>query len=71
VGSDGELTSAPLGRQSIEGSAMAMGALVLGGVPVAVWTLYFFLCFALDARRERDWEKGWTAVEPIWGTRLQ
>jgi hypothetical protein len=71
VGSDGELTSAPLRRQSIEGSAMAMGALVLGGVPVAVWTLYFFLCFALDVRRERDWEKGWAAVEPVWGTRLQ
>jgi hypothetical protein len=71
VGGDGDLTSAPLRRQSIQGSAMAMGALVLGGEPVAVWTLYFFLCFALDARRERDWEKGWAAVEPVWGTRLQ
>ena len=71
VGGDGELTNAPLRRQSIQGSAMALGALVLGGVPVAVWTLYFFLCFALDARRERDWEKGWAAVEPVWGTRLQ
>jgi hypothetical protein len=71
VGSDGELTTAPLRRESIQGSAMAVGALVLGGVPVAVWTLYFFLCFALDARRERDWETGWAAVEPVWGTSLQ
>ena len=71
VGSDGDLTIAPLPRQNIEGSAMAMGALVLGGVPIAVWTFYFFLCFALDARRERDWEKGWATVEPVWGTRLQ
>ena len=47
------------------------GALVLGGVPVAVWTLYFFLCFALDGRRERAWETGWAAVEPVWGTSLQ
>ena len=70
VSGDGELTSAPLPRQSIQGSAMAMGVLVLGGVPVAVWTLYFFLCFALDARRERDWERGWAAVEPVWVTRL-
>jgi hypothetical protein len=70
VGSDGELTTAPLRRASIEGSAMAMGALVLGGVPVAVSTLYFFVCFALDARRERRWEKGWAAVEPVWGSRL-
>ena len=71
VGSDGELTTAPLRPQSIQGSAMAMGALVLVGVPAAVSTLYFFLCFALDARRERDWEKGWAAVEPVWGTSLQ
>ena len=71
VGSDGELTGAPLRRQGIEGSAMAMGALVVAGVPLAVWTLYFFLCFALDARREHDWEKGWAAVEPVWKTSLQ
>ena len=71
VGPEGALTTAPLRRQSVQGSAMAMGALVLAGVPVAVWTLYFFLCFALDARRERDWEKGWAMVEPVWGTRLQ
>jgi len=71
VGRDGELTTAPLRRESIQGSAMAVGALVLGGVPTAVWTLYFFLSFALDARRERDWEKGWAAVEPVWGTSLQ
>lgn len=70
VGSDGELTTAPLDPASIQGSAMAVGALVLAGVPVPVWTLYFFLCFALDARRERAWEKGWAAVEPVWGTRL-
>ena len=71
VASDGELTGAPLRREGIEGSAMAVGALVVAGVPVAVWTLYFFLCFALDARRERDWEKGWAAVEPVWKTSLQ
>ena len=70
VGGDGELATAPLPPQSIQGSAMAVGALVLVGVPVTAWTLYFFLCFALDARRERAWEKGWAAVEPIWGTRL-
>ena len=70
VGSDGELATPPLPAQSIQGSAMAVGALVLVGVPVTVWTLYFFLCFALDAGRERAWEKGWAAVEPIWGTRL-
>ena len=71
VGSNGELTTAPLRRQSIQGTAMAVGALVLGGVPVTAWTLYFFLCFGLDARRERRWEMGWAAVEPIWATRLQ
>ena len=67
----GNLTRAPLTRQSIEGSAMATGAVVLGGVPLAAWILYFFLCFGLDARRDRGWEEDWAAVDRERGTSLQ
>jgi hypothetical protein len=68
---DGTLTTAPLDPRSIQGSATAMGALALGGIPVLAWALYAGVSAALDAQRERRWAQGWAAVEPVWATRLR
>ncbi|MBB3084498.1 Rv1733c family protein [Geodermatophilus sabuli] len=67
---DGHVTSPPMDRSRIDGSAMGVGAVFLLGVPLATWTLYVVLCAALDAHRQRRWAQGWAAVEPEWGTRL-
>jgi hypothetical protein len=66
----GELTGAPTDPASLPGSAAAVAALPLVGVPLAAWTLYAFLCFALDAQRDRRWSQDWAAVEPEWKSRL-
>jgi hypothetical protein len=68
---DGDLTRAPLDRAAVRTSALAVGLLPLVGVPLATWTLYAALCFALDTRRERRWEEEWAAVEPEWNSRLR
>jgi hypothetical protein len=66
----GDLTRAPLDPAGIPRSAVVMGLLPLFGVPLAAWTLYAALCFFLDARRERRWERDWATVEPDWNSRL-
>ena len=70
VDREGNLTRAPFDRDAIPMSAYVMGALPLVGVPLVAWTLYVVLCFALDAARERRWERDWAAVEPDWHSRL-
>jgi hypothetical protein len=70
VDREGNLTRAPLDRAGIPASAAAMGALPLIGVPLVTWTLYAFLCVALDAHRARRWAEDWAAVEPEWNSRL-
>jgi hypothetical protein len=70
VDREGNVTRAPLDRAGIPASAAAMGALPLVGVPVLTWTLYAFLCVALNAHRERRWAEDWAAVEPEWNSRL-
>lgn len=67
---EGHITRAPMDRGRIDGSARAVGALFLLGVPLVTWTLYALLCAALDAHRERRWAQGWAAVEPDWATRM-
>src|SRR3712207_1906508 len=54
---EGHLTRAPMDRSRIDGSARAIGALFLFGVPLVTWTLYALLCAALDAHRERSEER--------------
>lgn len=68
VDRDGHLVQAPLDRSGIARSATAVGVLALVGVPLATWTLYAVLCFVLDNRRERRWERDWAVVEPEWST---
>jgi hypothetical protein len=70
VDREGDLTRAPLDRAAVRTSALAAGLLPLVGVPLATWTLYAALCFALDSRRERRWEEEWATVEPEWNSRL-
>jgi hypothetical protein len=70
VDRDGDVTRAPLDPAGISGTAVAFGLLPLIGVPLAAWTLYAVLCFALDAHRERRWGEDWAAVEPVWNSRL-
>jgi hypothetical protein len=67
---EGALTRAPLTPAGAASSAAVTGALPLFGVPLATWTLYAILCFALDAHRERRWAEDWAAVEPRWNSRL-
>jgi hypothetical protein len=64
------LTRPPLDPVDIPGTATAMALVPLLGVPVAAWACYAVLCAALDARRDRRWTEGWTAVEPDWGAQL-
>jgi hypothetical protein len=70
VDREGDVTRAPLDPAGIRGTSVAFGLLPLIGVPLAAWTLYAALCFALDARRERRWGEDWAAVEPVWNSRL-
>jgi hypothetical protein len=70
VDREGDLTGPPLDRSGVDGTAAAMGALPLIGVPVAAWALYAGLACWLDAHRERRWAEGWAAVEPDWHSRL-
>jgi hypothetical protein len=70
VDGEGNLTRAPFDRAAIPMSAYVMGALPLVGMPLAAWTVYAVLCFALNASRERKWERDWAAVEPDWHSKL-
>jgi hypothetical protein len=70
VDRDGDLTRAPLDPDGIPGTATTMALLPLLGVPIVTWTCYAVLCVALDARRDRRWTDGWTAVEPRWRAQL-
>jgi hypothetical protein len=70
VDREGYLTRPPLDRSGIPTRAATMGALPLFGVPLATWTLYAILRFALDTHRERRWAEDWAAVEPDWNSRL-
>ena len=69
VDSEGNVTRAPLDRADIPTSAAAVAALPLIGVPAVTWTLYAFLCIALNNHRERRWEEDWAEVEPKWNSR--
>jgi hypothetical protein len=46
-----------------------LGALTLMCLPLLTWVLYLLVRLALDARRDRQWEVGWSAVEPAWSAR--
>jgi hypothetical protein len=70
VDRDGDVTSAPTDTAGIAGTATAFGLFPLIGIPLAAWTLYAVLSFALDAHRERRWAEDWAAVEPVWNSRL-
>jgi hypothetical protein len=67
---DGDVTSAPRDPADVSGAAAAFAVFPLIGVPLAAWTLYAVLCFALDAHRQRRWETVWAEVEPDWHSRL-
>jgi hypothetical protein len=68
---NGNLTGAPMDRNSISGVTVAVSGLTLIGAPVAVWAVYGLLIAALDARRYRRWADGWAAVEPEWRSSLR
>jgi hypothetical protein len=66
----GALVAPPLDRAGIPGSAVAVGALPLIGLPVLTWLLYALCCTALNAYRDRRWARDWATVEPVWNSRL-
>ena len=70
VDRDGDIARKPQDPAGISGTATAFGFLALIGVPLAAWSLYAMLTFALDAHRERRWEEDWAEVEPDWHSRL-
>ena len=70
VDRDGHVAREPQDPAGISGTATAFGLLPLIGVPLAAWTLYAILTFALDAHRERRWGEDWAEVEPDWHSRL-
>jgi hypothetical protein len=70
VDRDGDIAREPQDPAGISGTATAFGLLPLIGVPLAAWTLYAILTFALDAHRERRWGEDWAEVEPDWHSRL-
>jgi hypothetical protein len=65
----GNLTGPPLGRDAVAGSAQGMGLLFLIGVPLATWTCYVVLSWALDAYRDVQWARDWDALDRQWGPR--
>ena len=71
VDRNGNLTGAPMDRNSISGATVAVSGLTLIGVPVAALALYGLLTATLDARRYRRWAHGWAAVEPEWRSSLR
>ena len=62
VDGEGNVTRAPLDRADISTSAAAVAALPLIVVPAVTWTLYAFLCIALNNHRERRWAEDWAEV---------
>jgi hypothetical protein len=67
----GNLTGAPMDRNSISGATVAVSGLTMIGAPVVAWALYGLLILCLDARRNRRWTQGWSAVEPEWRSSLR
>jgi hypothetical protein len=68
---DGNLTRPPRDRDDIPGSAMAVAAIPLLGLPLLAWTLYAAVCSVLEGHRDRRWTAEWAVVEPVWRRQLQ
>lgn len=63
---DGRLTTPPLDRERVLGRAVWAGTLAALGLVAAAWALLWLARRALDARRFRQWEREWSAVERLW-----
>lgn len=62
-------TSPPLSPRDIFGRALWSGILGGMGLPLVAALLLAGVCTALDARRARQWQVEWLAVEPVWTSR--
>ena len=69
VDRQGELTTPPLDVAGIPRTSYTVGAVSLVALPVVSVLLHGLLSRALDALRERTWEREWAAVEPGWSSR--
>jgi hypothetical protein len=67
----GRLTDRPLTDGEVTGQAVVIGVLVGLAVLIAGMTSHLVVLWVLDRRRFRRWEKGWTAVEPLWVSRFR
>ena len=66
---DGRLTTPPLDRERVLGRAVWAGTLAALGLVAGAWALLVLARRALDARRSRQWELEWSAVERLWASR--
>ena len=69
VSADGRLTGPPEERQPSLRHAAWAGTLTGLTVPLAAWALLGLAHLTLDARRSRQWQSEWRAVEPVWASR--
>jgi hypothetical protein len=67
----GNLTEPPMSRSTVAGTAQGMGLLLLIGVPLAAWTCYAVLSWALDAYRDVQWARGWEALDRESGPQMR
>ena len=69
VSPHGRLTGPPEESPRSLGHAVWVGALTGLTVPAAAWALLGCAHLALDARRSRQWQNEWGAVEREWSSR--
>lgn len=65
----GQVTGPPLDPREAADNAVVGGILAGVGVLLVAWALLGLSRLALNARRSRQWQVDWQAVEPLWTSR--
>ncbi|MGY1616203.1 hypothetical protein ACI797_05605 [Geodermatophilus sp. SYSU D00691] len=71
VDDDGRLTDEPLTGGEATGQGVVLGVLTALGLVIAALSGHLVVLWLLERRRDRRWEQGWAAVEPLWATRFR
>ena len=69
VDAAGTVTRAPLNGSEVTDRALVRGALVFLTLTALALGGHGTVCLVLARRRSRQWDAGWTAVEPLWADR--
>ena len=66
---DGRVTRAPMTAAETTDRAMVRGALAFLALSALALGAHGAVCLLLARHRSRQWDTGWTAVEPLWADR--